>query len=83
MEVVEEEGVLTKDANAALKKALNHVFAIMKEAHISSKSKLCSATIQSARKSTSVLSSNVKSIIYDIWALARRDSDIAPNFFLA
>ena len=82
MEVVEEEGVLTKDANAAWKKALNHVFGIMKEAH-TSKSKLCSATIQSARKSTSVLSSNVKSIIYDTWALARRNSDIAPNFFLA
>lgn len=82
MEVIEEEEVLTDGAKAAWKKALNHVFGIMKEAQRSN-SKSCSAKKQSDLKSTPFLSSNVKSIIYDTWALARRDSDIAPNFFLA
>ena len=84
MEAAKEElgAALSADAEAALKKGLDHISDLM--AAVATKAANGAALDASVKRPAGCngLSAKSKAIVRDTWALARRDADIAPKLFL-
>ncbi len=84
LEAAKEElgGALSADAEAALKKGLDHIHDLM--AAVATKAANGAALDTSVKRPAGCtgLSAKSKAIVRDTWSLARRDADIAPKLFL-